>query len=122
MKKNAILLTLLCLFSFSCKIGRSYKYIGSNCEKTISLTIDNDKILCPVELCGKMTVSLNKTIIDSHDDYYFLDSKNEVCFFDRKTKSIKSKSGEKLYHVSSFDKRSIVIVSVASGNFYEFVH
>lgn len=122
MKKIEILFIFLCVFNVSCKISKKYTYISSKSERPITLIIGDDKILCPIELYGNLTISLNNSIINSNENYYFLDSDTKVCYFDKKTKTIKSEDGHNLYYVSTFDKRNIVIVSILSGNTYEFVH
>jgi len=122
MTKIRLLFIFLCVINFSCKVSKRYTYIGSNCEKQISLIIEDDKVFCPIELYGKLTISLNNSIINSNENYYFLDSDTEVCYFDKKTKTIKNEDGNNLYYVNYFDNRRIVIVSALSGNSYEFVH
>lgn len=121
MKKKFILLVLIAVLTISCKCEKAYIYQESNNDKSISLIIKGNKILCPIELCGKQTITLNDSIIDVNEEYYFLDSTNTACYIDNIKNCIKNNEGENLFFIELFDESLCILVSAVSGKTYEFI-
>lgn len=125
---SKLIIVFFLVFSMSisaCSNKKEYIYYNEGLfnEKEINMIfIDGKTVVCPKEVKGTLSISLNDAVLSEDEEYYSLDDiETEKYVYSKKNKEIASSEGEVVYKIIYMDKFRMTLLSIKSGNEYDFL-